>query len=168
MTVAEAIATRRSVRKYDSRPVDETLLREVLEAARISPSAANGQNWRFILVRDPAILAKLAVAADNQPSMIEAPAAIVALATASRDMSCGQPTSTVDCSIAMSYLILRAHELGLGTCWLGRFFADKVRDALAIPDDAVIVAMTPIGYPAETPDARPRKAFDEVVSFDKY
>jgi nitroreductase len=168
MNVMEAIRTRRSVRKYDPRPVEEEKLSLVLDAARLSPSAANQQQWRFILIRDRDIVAKLYEASDRQPSMQDAPAVIVACATGSRDMTCGQPTSSVDLSIATSYMILEAHELGLGTCWLGRFYADQVKAALGIPDEATVVAMTPIGYPAETPDARPRKTTEEIIGYDKF
>ncbi|MDR0839322.1 MAG: nitroreductase family protein [Oscillospiraceae bacterium] len=168
MTVKEAIETRRSVRSYSSKPVEEALLREVLEAGRLAPSASNQQKWKFILVRDPEKLAALYEASERQQSVKEAPAAIVAVATASYDMSCGERTAPVDTSIAFSFMLLRAQELGLGTCWLGHFFPEQVRAALAIPEDVEIVAVTPIGYPAETPEARPRLPFDEVVSYEKY
>jgi nitroreductase len=168
LTVKEAIETRRSIRKYDSRPVEEEKLLSVMEAGRLSPSAANGQNWRFILVRDPEKLKQLHAASDNQPSVAEAPACIVAVATSTRTMDCGQETGAMDASIAMTQMLLAAHELGLGTCWLGHFFAPQVKTALSIPDSAEVIAFTPIGYPAETPDARPRKAFSEVLSFDGF
>jgi nitroreductase len=83
-------------------------------------------------------------------------------------MSCGQPTDTVDCSIAMSFILLQAQELGLGTCWLGRFNADLVKQICEIPEEVSVIAMTPLGYPAETPDPRPRKAPDEVIRFDSF
>ncbi len=68
----------------------------------------------------------------------------------------------------MAYMILEAHELGLGTCWLGHFFEDKVKEALDIPEDVRVIVFTPIGYPAEQPEPRPRKSFGEVVGYDKY
>lgn len=168
MNVMEAIQTRRSVRKYTDRPVEKETLDQILEAARLSPSATNGQNWRFIAVTDQAVLQKLYAASFEQPFVAEAPCAIVACATANRVMACGQPTATVDVSIAMSYMILAAHELGLGTCWLGRFQADLVREAIGAPEDVTVVALTPLGYPGEETMARPRKAFDEVVGYDQY
>ncbi len=168
MDVMEALKTRRSVRKYSDRPVEEEKLLRVLEAGRLSPSATNAQNWRFILVRDKEKLKKLTEAADDQPFVGEAPAAIVACATDGCVMDCGQPTDTVDCSIAMAYMILEAHELGLGTCWLGHFFTDIVKEALDIPEDVRVIVFTPIGYPSEEPAGRPRKSFGEVVSYDKF
>lgn len=168
MDVMEAIKTRRSVRKYCDTPVEEEKIQQILEAGRLSPSAANGQNWHFIVVRDKEKLQKLMDAADGQPFVGQAPAAIVVCATRRRVMDCGQPTDTVDCSIAMSYMILEAHELGLGTCWLGHFFADRVKKALRIPEDVTVVAFTPLGYPSETPAARPRKEMKEIASFEKF
>lgn len=168
MDVMEAIKGRRSVRQYSGRPVEEEKLMRVLEAGRLAPSARNNQEWRFILVRDKDKLQQLMEAADGQPSVGQAPAAIVVCGTDRHVMDCGQPTDTVNCSIALSYMILEAFELGLGTCWLGRFFADKVKKVLEIPDNVSVVAITPIGYPAGEPELRPRKSFEEVVGYDKF
>jgi len=68
----------------------------------------------------------------------------------------------------LSFIILKAYEEGLGTCWLGNFNKDKVKAVLGIPGDVSVVAVTPLGYPAESPGARPRVALDEIVSWDKY
>ena len=168
MDVMEAIKGRRSVRSYSDRLLEEEKLLQVLEAGRIAPSARNDQEWRFILVRDPKKIKLLMDAADGQPSVGQAPAAIVVCGTDRHLMDCGQPTDTVNCSIALTHMMLEAYELGLGTCWLGHFFADKVKKALDIPDHVSVVAFTPIGYPNEVPEVRPRKSFGEVISYDKY
>ncbi len=168
MDVMEAIKSRHSVRNYSDRLLEEEKLLQVLEAGRLAPSARNGQEWRFILVRDPHKMKLLFEAADSQPSVGEAPAAIVVCGTDRHLMDCGQQSDTINCSIALSYMMLAAHELELGTCWLGRFSAGKVKAALGIPDYVSVVAMTPIGYPAKEPEIRPRKSFGEVVSYDKY
>ncbi len=168
MDVMEAIRTRRSVRSYSSQPVEPEKLTAILEAGRLSPSSANSQNWRFILVTDREKINQLMDAADGQPFVGQAPAAIVVCGTARRTMDCGQPTDTVDCSIALSYMILEAHELGLGTCWLGHFFADKVKKVLDIPEDVSVVAFTPVGYPSGDTPARPRKPLMDVSSANTY
>ena len=168
MPVMEAVRTRRSIRNYLDKPVEKEKLDLIMEAARNAPSARNEQMWRFIVVRDPDLLKLLYAAAYEQPAVREAPCAIVACGTGSRVMDCGQPTDTVNLSIAMAYILLEAHEQGLGTCWLGRFDADAVRAALGIPADVSVVAFTPLGYPAVVPEARPRKPVEEVVSWDKY
>ena len=68
----------------------------------------------------------------------------------------------------MSFMILEAEELGLGTCWLGAFYNDQVKSALSIPEEYDVVAVTPIGYPAEEIPARPRKGAGEVISWEKF
>jgi len=164
----ESITGRRSIRAYDSKPVEKEKIEAVLEAARLAPSARNRQKWQFIVVTDPEIKDKMFEACNNQPSVKQAPAVIVACGQDPGFMSCGQPVETIDVSIAFSFIILKAYEEGLGTCWLGNFNKDKVKAALGIPDNVSVVAVTPLGYPAESPDARPRVSLDEIVSWDRY
>lgn len=162
MTVMEAIEARRSVRSYSSRPVTQQELEAVLEAGRLAPSARNRQAWHFTAVRDAALRARLMAACKDQKQVGEAPVTLVVWAEDDPVMACGQSASTVDCSIALSFMLLRAAELGLGTCWLGAFDAGMVREVLGLPAGAVPVAVTPLGHPAEQPAARPRKAPEEV------
>ncbi len=169
MSVQTAISERRSIRAYKDTPVEEEKLQQVLEAARLSPSARNRQEWKFVVVRDRDILAKLAEAAPSGRFLIQAPVTIVAVATEGEYvMSCGQLAGTVDSSIALAYLILQAHELGLGTCWLGGYSEESVKQILGIAAEARIVAITPLGYPAEAPEAKPRKPLAEIVSYERY
>ncbi len=169
MDVHEAIRNRRSIRAYREDPVPEDKLRRVLEAARNAPSAKNRQEWRFIAVREAGLRKKLAEAACSQEFVGRAPVILVACATEDKDvMTCGQKTGSVDCSIALAYVTLAAVAEGLGTCWLGAFHADKVRKVLGIPASAAVVALAPLGYPAEQPPSRGRRSFEEVVSFEKW
>jgi nitroreductase len=168
MNVCDAIKTRRSIRKYKSQPVEKDKLNAVLEAARLAPSARNTQSWKFIAVTDKKVIEKLKQACCNQGFVGEAPVVIVACATRRHIMTCGQPSDIIDLSIATSFMLLEACEQGLGTCWLGAFHADKVKEALNIPDDIEVVAVTPLGYPDEQPAARPRKALCDIVSYDRY
>lgn len=169
MSVLDAIRDRRSIRKYKSIPVEEEKLNRVLEAARIAPSASNAQNWKFIVVRDPEKIKQLAQAAGGQAFVAQAPVVIAACGTElTGTMLCGQYRYTIDVSIAVSYLILEAYEQGLGTCWLGRFEENKVKEILGIPESVRVVAVTPLGYPDEAPDARPRKELKDIVSFEQY
>ena len=168
MTLMEAIKGRRSIRAYDPRPVEEEKITAVLEAARLAPSARNRQKWQFIVVTDPEVKDKMLEACNYQQFLKQAPAIIVACGKDPGMMSCEQPVETIDVSIAFSFMILKAYEEGLGTCWLGNFNKDKVKSVLGIPDNVSVVAVTPLGYPAENPAARPRVAIDEIVSWDKY
>lgn len=168
MDVLSAIKGRRSIRKYSDKPVEEEKLLKVLEAARLAPSARNEQNWKFIVVKDPETKEKLTEAI-GQSFVGEAPIILVSCGTEPKSvMRGGQPRYTVDLSIATAYMILEAYEQGLGTCWLGSYDEDKVKKVLGIPEDVRVVAITPLGYPAESPAPRPRKEFDEIVCYDKF
>jgi nitroreductase len=169
MDVFEAIKERRSVRAYKDTDVEEDKLRIILEAARLAPSASNRQEWKFIVVKNGDTRAKLAEAAYGQQFVGEAPVIIVACATEAKSiMTCGQPTHTVDVSIACAFMILEACEQGLGTCWLGTFNEDEVKKILGIPDDMRVVTMLPLGYPDESPTPKPRKGVGQIVCFGKY
>ena len=162
MTVMQAIEARRSIRHYSEQPVTDEELLAVLEAGRLAPSARNLQGWHFTAVRDASLRGALCTACNGQQMVAEAPAALVVWADGERMMGCGQSAATIDCSIALSFMLLRATELGLGSCWLGAFDQNAVKQLLGLPQEAVVVAVSPLGHPAETPAARPRKDPDEV------
>jgi nitroreductase len=169
MDVFTAISQRKSIRKYLDKAVDEAVVRKVLEAGRIAPSAGNRQDWKFVVVRDQETRGKLAIAAKGQMFLEQAPVTIVGCAIEpTYIMMCGQSAGILDVSIAFSFMMLAATELGLGTCWLGAFDENAVRKILGVPDRMRIVAMTPLGYPGEEPAGRPRKSMDEVVCHDKF
>ena len=169
MEVKEAIAKRYSVRHYADRPMEEDKLLRVLEAGRMAPSAANRQEWRFIIVRDQARRQALAQAAKNQAFVGEAPVVIVACAVdTERIMSCGLPSFSIDVAIALEHIALQATEEGLGTCWIGAFDADQVKALLGIPDDARVVQLMPLGYPEDQPKAKVRKALNEIVMREQW
>jgi nitroreductase len=169
MDVSVAISQRSSVRAYKAMDVEEDKLKKVLEAARLSPSASNRQDWKFIVVKNRETKKKLAKAAFGQSFIGEPPVVIVACGTDSKAMlACGQPMHTVDVSIACAYMILQAYELGLGTCWIGAFKEDEAKKILSIPDDVRVVAMTPLGYPDQLPSQKSRKTLDQIVCYEKY
>jgi nitroreductase len=169
MDVFTAISQRSSVRACKDTDIGEEKLKKILEAARLSPSSSNHQEWKFIVVKNKEIRKKLANAAFGQSFIGEAPVAIVACATESKSiMVCGQPAYTVDISIACAFMILQAYELGLGTCWIGAFKEDKVKKILKIPEHVRVVAMTPLGYPNQPPSQKFRRSLDQIVCFEKY
>ena len=168
MNVFDAIRTRRSIRKYLNKPVEREKLSKILEAARLSPSAANRQPWRFIVVTDQKIKEELRAAYDED-WFVSAPVIIVGCALPSEAWvrSDGEEYWKVDLAIAMQNLILEAWELGLGTCWIGAFREDEVKRILGIPDEARVVALAPLGYPAEEKDpVTKRKPLEEIVSYN--
>ena len=169
MDVFTAISQRKSMRAYKETDVEEDKLKKILEAARLSPSASNRQEWKFIVVKNKETRKKLANAAFGQSFIGEAPVVIVACGTDTKTiMLCGQPAYTVDVSIACAFMILQAYELGLGTCWIGAFKEDETKKILNIPEHVRIVAMTPLGYPTQPPSKKSRKRLDQIVCFEKY
>lgn len=169
MDVISAIQGRRSIRNYISKDVENDKLNKVLEAARLSPSANNNQGWKFIVVKDDKTREKLIEAAGNQKFIGQAPVVIAACGTdPERVMKCGQQRYTIDLSIAFSFMMLAAYEQGLGTCWIGHFDEDEVKKILGVPENVRVVALTPLGYPAESPAQRPRKKLEEIVCYERY
>ncbi|MEM2891710.1 MAG: nitroreductase family protein [Thermoplasmata archaeon] len=171
MDLMEAIKTRRSIRRYKQAPIPEALLKEVLNAARLAPSADNAQPWRIIVVLDEQTKLRLAGACNGQKFIAEAPVVLVA---------CGVPdeafptiggymnSHVIDASVALDHLTLVAHSKGLGTCWIGAFKEEKVKEILGIPEDIRVVALTPLGYPAEVPERTPRKNLEDLVMYERY
>ena len=169
MNVIEAIKTRRSVRSYQDKPVEPEKLQQILEAARLAPSASNCQDWKFVVVQDAQTRQALAKACHDQAFIAQAPVVIAACSTnPKRVMASGQSAAAVDLAIAVDHMTLVAVELGLGSCWIGAFDAPAVAKLLDVPDDCAVVHVLPLGYPAKTSSARPRKAASEVVCQEKF
>lgn len=169
MDVNKAIRARRSIRAYDARDVEEDKLNRVLDAGRLSPSASNRQERRFIVVKDAGKRQQLSEAARNQKFIAQAPVVIAACSVETEYvMLCGQHAYPIDTAIAVDHMTLAAVEEGLGTCWIGAFHEKKVREILNIPDNIRVVALLPLGYPSAIPDPTPRKNLDEIVMFDKW
>ncbi|MFH1009259.1 MAG: nitroreductase family protein [Candidatus Latescibacterota bacterium] len=167
MELMEVIRQRRSIRKYKPDPVSQDVVDEIVEAARLAPSWANTQCWKFIVVTDPTVKDKLAEAGNKW--IAHAPALIAACADPSLPgMKEDQPYYMLDIGIAMEHLILAATEKGLGTCWIGWFDERVAKRALGVPDKMRVVALTPLGYPDETPSPRPRKALSEIMCANGY
>ena len=169
MDVMEAIRRRRSIRSYEDRPVEEEKLRAVLDAGRLAPSAKNLQEWRYVVVRDPEMRAKLAEAANGQRFVGEAPVVLVACAkTDGHKMPCGELSYPIDVAISLDHMSLKAADEGLGTCWIGAFDQAAVKKLLGIPAEVRVVELMPLGYPASEPTARSRLELDEIVTYEKW
>lgn len=167
MEFMEVIKKRRSIRKYKPDPVSQEDIDYILESARLAPSWANTQCWKFIVVTDPKVKEELASAGNSW--IAQAPVIIVACADPSKPGTKGdQPYYMLDIGIAMEHLILAAADKGLGTCWIGAFDEAKAKKALGVPDNIRVVASTPLGYPDQSPDPRPRKSLKEIVCYNKY
>ena len=165
MDVYEAIRTRKSVRAWSARAVEEDVLDRVLGAARLAPSARNAQEWRFVVVRDPVLRGRLGAEASAHGFIGAAPILLACCAeTDGRVMRCGQVAYPIDVAIAMDHLSLAAAAEGLGTCWIGSFDEAKVREILGIPPAVRVVELMPLGYPLDpAPVEKQRLALSAIV-----
>lgn len=170
MELYRVISLRKSVRAFEVREVPEDTLARVLEGARLAPSANNRQEWRFIVVRDADRRARLSRAACGQRFVAEAPVVIACCAeTDEHLMTCGQPAYTIDVALATDHLTLCAAAEGLGTCWIGAFHEDQVREVLDIPPRVRVVALLPLGYPRNPdPDSKSRLPLERIVHYDRW
>ncbi len=169
MDLFETIRNRRSIRKYHDQSLDPEDLNKVLEAGRLAPSANNRQEWRFVVVQDADMRQKLSVAACGQKFVAEASAVIACCTVESEKiMTCGHPTYAIDLAIVIDHMTLAAAALGLGTCWIGAFYEDQVRELLNIPESVRVVELMTLGHPAESPGPRPRKSISEIVMHETW
>ncbi len=176
-----SIRNRRSIRKYRDQPVTDDLVLQVLESARMAPSGDNTQPWHFIVVREEYTRQKLAEAAHKQGWMLAAPVFIVVVADIrvrikdGREIALDETSPEFelkqiirDTAIAIEHLVLEAESLGLGTCWVAWYTQAALRPILNIPADKYVVGIIPLGYPDETPPARPRKKLATLVRYEHW
>jgi nitroreductase len=184
MEALEAIRTRRSVRKYSDQPVEPEKLQAVLEAVRQAPSWSNRQCWNLVVVEDQEVREKISELSfvesffaaygyktnPAQKALAQAPIVIVACADPlqSGDLR-GEQYFMADMGIAMENLMLAAHDLGLGSVFVGVFDEEQLKALLEIPPHIRIVGLFPLGYPAgEAKGGPPRKPLDEFVHYGKW
>jgi nitroreductase len=171
MNFKELAQRRYSVRSYQSTPVEKEKLIQVVEAALLAPSAVNFQPWKFVIVNDPSLLTKLQ-SCYHREWFKSAPACIVAIGD--HDKGWHRPTdgkdyTDIDVAIAIDHLMLAATEIGLGTCWICHFNAEKCADLFQLSSNFEPIAMIPIGYPeSENGPEKKRKSIDQSMQWNKF
>ena len=168
MNVLEAIKTRRSVRKYKPGPIPDEDLKEILTAAQLAPSAGNKQPWRFVVVRDPETKKKLGEITRGQTWISDAGVVVVALAMDKKSPEVYERWAERDVMTAVEHMVLAAWSLGYGTCWIGAFYEDRVKELLGIPEEMTVINLLPIGVPDQRPEPRGRKPLDEIFLEEKF
>jgi nitroreductase len=169
MEFSELIIRRESIRNYDpSRPVPEEVLKRILEAGRIAPSASNMQPWKFLVISSPGMLEKVRECY-NRDWFHDAPhiVAVVGLKDRAWVRSFDKYRSVeTDAAIAMTHIILAAENEGVATCWIAHFDPAKLRNALGLTSEQEIFGITPLGYTRpgfRKSGDKKRKDFSEVV-----
>ena len=164
MDTLQTILDRRSIRQYRRDPIPDEHLRHILESGRQAPSAANRQPWHFVVVGEPELRRRVAEACNGQTWMADAAYILVAV---------GLPNVSgkwykVDVAIAVENMVLAARSLGYGTCWIGAFKPEELKELCGIPPESEIVICLALGVPHEAPAARRRKEWRQVFSANRY
>jgi len=165
MDAIEALKTRRSIRSFRPDPISEEILRELVDCARLAPSGNNVQPWEFIVVRDSKMRRALADLAEHGRFIAEAPACIVVAARETKYY-------LEDGSAATQNLLVAAHALGLGACWVAgdkKPYAERVLSLLGVPKGYKLVSMVAVGLPAEGQPLRSSKrSLAEVLHWEHF
>lgn len=168
------IAGRRSVKRFTPQPVEMDKILQVIQAGSLAPSSGNIQNWSFLIVTDTDKIRELYHHTLDQEPFLSAMAAVIVCGDVEYAHSMygmrGKRLYTVqNCAAAIQNMLLAAHAVGLGACWIGAFDEDKVAVMFNIPShrhrpQAILL----FGYPAEEPDPKERKPLQDIVFFNKF
>jgi nitroreductase len=169
MEFFDLIKARYSVRAYKPDPVEESKLQQVLDAARVAPTAANRQPFRLVVIHTEGREAELLRIYD-EAWFVTAPLVICACAVEEQGWVRMDEKLyvDVDVAIAMDHLILAATDMGLGTCWIAAFDPTAAREVLGLPDGVEPIVFTPLGYPADSPRAKTRRPLSNLVRYEQW
>jgi nitroreductase len=159
MDAIEALRTRRSVRVYDRKPGPEELIEKIIDTARLAPSANNIQPWDFVVVTEPGTRKEIADLTDYGKFIAEAGACVAVFAK-------GVKHYLEDGSAATENILVAAHALGLGTCWVAGYrkdYAEPIARLLGAPEGHHLVALVSLGYPAEDPEVHGKRGLSDVL-----
>jgi nitroreductase len=163
MDTFEAIRTVLAVRTFREAPIPEEIVREIVEAGRLTASASNQQPWYFIVIREPETLKQLGAVARTGPYIAQAPLAIAVAITESK-------LAASDASRAIQSMILAAWSRGVGSNWVGYFGLDAAKPLLGIPETMQLFAILPFGYPSQRTGSggKNRKPLSEVAFRERF
>jgi nitroreductase len=170
----ELLRSRRSIRRFEKRPVEPDKVKLLVESALRAPSSRGFNPWEFILVEAPDLIQKLSLAKPHGASFLaRAPLAIAVCADPGKS-----DVWVEDVSIAAIILHLAATDLGLGSCWIQlrkreydktRMASDYAAEVLGLPEGMTISAIMAVGYPAQTPAPHPKASLEkDKVSLNRY
>jgi len=167
MTILDAVKNRRSIRKFLQKEIPNTILEDLKEALIWAPSAGNLQSRKFYFVFEKKTKEKLAIAALNQNFILKAPLTIVACTDSHIRLHYRERGVNLfaiqDAAASIMGMMLVAHELGLGSVWIGAFDEIEVSKILNLPGNLRPVAMVPVGFPLSIPSAPPRVSTEYAI-----
>lgn len=174
MDFYDVVKTRKSVKKFKDTPIDTNKLDRMINAAMMSPSWKNNNSYKFIIVQDKTKLEQISKSIMNKDnsasqSILEAPmTAIVVADPASSGEVENKEYYLVDSAIAMEHFILSATNEGYGTCWIAALDEDIIKNALSIPQNYKVVALTPIGEISECKEHNEKKDVRDFVFLNSW
>jgi nitroreductase len=172
MNFSDLLHNRYSCRHYSSKPVEDEKLQQVLEAARLAPTAANRQPFQIILIKTEnhpkdALLEIYPKDWFVQPPYILCICSLPEQAWFRKKYD-QQSYAAVDAAIVVDHITLQAADIGLATCWIGDFNPATAREYLNLPDTAEPIAFTPLGYPLDQPKSKLRKDLESLIRYDRW
>jgi nitroreductase len=164
MNAIEAIKTRRSVREYSDKEISKENLKEIIDCARMAATARNIQPWKFVIVQDKEKLAKISELAKNGFFIKDANAAVVVFSEDTKYY-------LEDGSAAICNIMLAAHALGIGSCWIAgdkKDYCEDVKKLFNAPAEMKLVGMVSLGYAKEAAAEKDKKSVDEVLKWETF
>ena len=171
MNFDKLLHQRYSCRHYSPKEIDEELFNQVLESARLAPTAANRQPFQVIIIKTAGNEDDLARVYPRE--WFTQPPIILCVVCQpeegwKRTKYDNESYAVVDAAIVMDHITLQAADIGLGTCWIGDFNPEEAREFLQLPSDVEPVAFTPLGYPLDEPKPKVRKELEDIIRYDKW
>ncbi|HTP09183.1 MAG TPA: nitroreductase family protein [Anaerolineae bacterium] len=189
--ITDLLADRASVRQFQDRSVPSEVVTDILEAGRLSPSGGNEQPWRFGVITDSALIARVAHIAQRQSWLAKAPLLIVlctvcvpderggrdiqrqrypehatAITAMDRDLYWALNQEEHQTKIAGTHMVLAAQEHGVGSCWVSRFEVSALAALLNLPTGTLPAEILVLGYPAQPQQPAPKKDLTEIVFYN--
>ncbi|MCS7231403.1 MAG: nitroreductase [Elusimicrobiota bacterium] len=165
MELLEIIKSRRSIRNYKNKPVEEENITKILEAARWAPSGLNNQPWKFIIVQNSNTIKQISKFTKYSYIIEKAPSLIVVLLD--KNLSYNREKDIQAIGACIQNMLLMCHSLGLGACWIGEILnrKEEVEKFLGIPNHLELMAVITIGYPYEEDikTSSNRKNLEELI-----
>ncbi|MDI6860421.1 MAG: nitroreductase family protein [Caldisericia bacterium] len=163
--ILEIIKTRRSIRHYKKEKIKEDEILKILEAGRWAPSASNNQPWRFIVIYDENQIKKIGEVAKilTINNFVASAPLIIVIYTERKHR-----WVDLDCGMCAENMMLEAHSLGIGSCFIGAFRENKLKQILNLPKDFYIVGLITFGYPEGEIKAKERIELSQLVKYNYY
>ena len=164
LSTIQVIKTRRSIRSFLDKPVDEEIIREVIDCGRLAATALNVQPWEFVVVRDQAMRERLSRVCDYGKFLSQSPVCIAVFCRETKYY-------LEDGSAAIENILLAAWANGVGTCWIAgdkKSYAPEIAQTLSAPKDCRLIGLVAMGYPKEAAKMPTKRPLDEVLHWEKF